>query len=248
MNRVSEARWKKAQEWESSFWTDYQHQRCLRSMRRPLWKWPIRWAMIKAGLRDYNQMPIGDDSNHWWAQALRFAEFLPDKVGTLIEIGCGPHTNTRLVLALRDAGYAVCSDPLIRTYMTLPRSWLRYAVGRGIVCSDSHPGEELPYANGVFDVGIMTNVLDHVLDPNACLQELARVVKPGGLVFLGNDVKEDHGLDDDIGHPHHLTAEWLSAAVDGEYEPLLHEVLPPGQGRIREAGSGCWLFVGRKNA
>ena len=42
--------------------------------------------------------------------------------------------------------------------------------------------EELPFADGVFDALTVTYLLRYVDDPGATLAELARVVRPGGVV------------------------------------------------------------------
>jgi len=42
----------------------------------------------------------------------------------------------------------------------------------------------LPFADGSLDVVICTYVLEHVADARACIAEIARVVKPGGNVFI----------------------------------------------------------------
>ncbi len=40
----------------------------------------------------------------------------------------------------------------------------------------------LPYGNGVFDFVMTAHVLEHLVDPNAALMEMVRVLKPGGLL------------------------------------------------------------------
>lgn len=243
---ITEDRWRKAQQWESQFWREYQEGLASRSLRKPLWKWPVRALMSGLGLRDYNTMPIGNDSNQWWIERLQLRAVLPPRIGNLLELGCGPHTNTRLIMHARPVEHAVCSDPLLSDYLALPRSWLRWAVTHGAVCSDNHPAEECPFADSFFDVAVMINVLDHVRDPELCFSQITRVVAPGGLVVLGNDVKPGETADErDIGHPHALSAEWLDRLALASFKPIVHEVLPFGHGRV-PGPDGCWLFVGRK--
>ena len=42
----------------------------------------------------------------------------------------------------------------------------------------------LPFAEGAFDISHSSNVLEHVTDPAAFVDEMVRVIRPGGLVFL----------------------------------------------------------------
>lgn len=43
---------------------------------------------------------------------------------------------------------------------------------------------ELPFRNGTFDAVMCAQVLEHVPEPRRVLQEIARVLKPGGRLFL----------------------------------------------------------------
>lgn len=45
-------------------------------------------------------------------------------------------------------------------------------------------GYLLPLADGVADVTFTSNVLEHVADPPTFLSELARVTRPGGLIYV----------------------------------------------------------------
>ncbi|HZF89667.1 MAG TPA: class I SAM-dependent methyltransferase [Streptomyces sp.] len=51
----------------------------------------------------------------------------------------------------------------------------------GVVVAD---GYLLPLADGVADVTFSSNVLEHVADPQTFLSELARVTRPGGLIYV----------------------------------------------------------------
>ncbi|MFF8030768.1 MULTISPECIES: class I SAM-dependent methyltransferase [unclassified Streptomyces] len=52
---------------------------------------------------------------------------------------------------------------------------------RGTVIAD---GYLLPLADGAADVTFTSNVLEHVADPGTFLSELARVTRPGGLIYV----------------------------------------------------------------
>ncbi len=52
--------------------------------------------------------------------------------------------------------------------------------------------EALPLADGALDAAVLLLVLHHVPDPPAALAEVARVVRPGGRVVLGDMVPHAH--------------------------------------------------------
>jgi SAM-dependent methyltransferase len=45
-------------------------------------------------------------------------------------------------------------------------------------------GEELPFADGSFDLVTMNQVIEHVRDQTMCLREAVRVLKPGGAIYI----------------------------------------------------------------
>lgn len=59
-------------------------------------------------------------------------------------------------------------------------------------------GERLPFRDGVFDAAFSLSVLEHVTDPFACARELARVLKPGGVLYCVVPLLQPYH-----GYPHH---------------------------------------------
>ena len=57
-----------------------------------------------------------------------------------------------------------------------PKQWLGH-FARGC-------GENLPFADSVFDCGTSYQTLEHVQDPEQCISELLRVTRPGGGIHL----------------------------------------------------------------
>jgi len=49
---------------------------------------------------------------------------------------------------------------------------------------DDGDGLQLPFADGTFDVSHSSNVVEHVVDPHSFFDEMLRVPRPGGLMFL----------------------------------------------------------------
>jgi len=79
-----------------------------------------------------------------------------------------------LLDALRSAALTVCVD-LAEAYMRVAREH-----GHRAVIGD---GETLPFQSGTFDVVICSDVLEHVLDAEAVIMQVARVLRPDGTFF-----------------------------------------------------------------
>ena len=93
---------------------------------------------------------------------------------TLLDVGGGPGYFRS---AFEDAGV---------TYSTVDVeiSDLPGASGRRVIGS----GMQLPFRTGSFDLAYSSNVLEHVCDPWLMAEEMLRVVRPGGVVFLSYTV------------------------------------------------------------
>jgi SAM-dependent methyltransferase len=90
--------------------------------------------------------------------------------GRVLDVGCGVGTSTRL---LREAGFdAIGTDTSARF---LPE-------GEGFFVADFAGRTDLP--DGAFAGAGALNVIEHVADPRGFLDELVRVVTPGGLVVV----------------------------------------------------------------
>jgi SAM-dependent methyltransferase len=55
---------------------------------------------------------------------------------------------------------------------------------RGLEAAVQADGRRLPIAEDAVDIGCLSNVLEHVSSPLELVEELIRVVRPGGIVFL----------------------------------------------------------------
>lgn len=242
MKRIDRDRWLAAQRWELDLWT-----REARAGRRA----KLRAFMTRVGLGRWaiRLLGSGDDWNRWWMERFDGYSFLPRDLGRVLELGCGPYTNVRLILQTGRKGEVVCSDPLAMRYVALRSTWLAQAYRSGLVQVDDHPAEECPFPDDSFNVVIMINVLDHVQDMHRCLSEAVRVTKPGGIFILGQDLSNEEDVarvGDDVGHPIRATHADLDAVLDPAFDPTMREVLDRAEGRNPSAHYGTYIFAGTK--
>ncbi len=238
---VSEERWRRAQEWEAAFWRSQNPAAAQTLAARAK-------RLVKRMLGRAKASP-GDDWNYWWAERFENYRALPSGMESAVELGCGPYTNLRLILAGREVRRVVCSDPLIQEYLKFEERWLGQAWRRGAVEVDDHAIEECPFASEAFELVVMINVLDHVRDAMECLRQAARITRPGGWIVVGQDLSnaEDAArTGEDIGHPIRIDHDTLDAELLPKFEAVMRGVLSREEGRNPQAHYGTYLIVGRK--
>jgi SAM-dependent methyltransferase len=193
----------------------------------------------------------GDDWNTWWKRQFDDYRFLPTEVENAIEVGCGPYTNVRMMLDHCRIHHLVLSDPLIRTYVRFKLTLVAELYRQANCVLDDHPLESLPFAPNYFDLAVKINVLDHVHDARKCMENLVNVVRPGGLLVIGQDLTNEEDIQalkndaGEVGHPIKLNHEWFESFLKG-FEPIISKVLNREEGREPAHHYGTLLFVGRK--
>ncbi len=99
-------------------------------------------------------------------------ESVPDKGAKIVDISCGAGD---ILKGLRHRGYTNLSGTNYGEYAAIE--------GMPIIQNvDLLTG--LPLEDGLFDVVICSEVLEHVCNHVQAIQELTRIVRPGGLLFL----------------------------------------------------------------
>ncbi|WP_369217434.1 class I SAM-dependent methyltransferase [Streptomyces flavofungini] len=136
-----------------------------------------------AGLRDFYEDPAvpvasGD------ARSLRQARILADALGpatvraaTVLDVGCG------------DGTAAATAAPLLAGHRVIGVDWSQDALKRAhahlpdVVRGELTDGG-LPFADGAADAVLFSEVIEHLVDPDGALDELRRVLRPGGHLML----------------------------------------------------------------
>jgi len=123
--------------------------------------------------------------SEWWldikkARTSRLQKWLSqwmtlDEKTIFLQVGAGPEG----MINFFDVGQRYAIDPLASMY----RSDF-HEILDPLVHFTSGVGEELPYENNVFDLVIIYNALDHTFEPDKVLDEVRRVLKPGGINLI----------------------------------------------------------------
>jgi ubiquinone/menaquinone biosynthesis C-methylase UbiE len=109
-----------------------------------------------------------------------YGERLGDLAGKrVLDIGCGLGGKT---VAYAEARARVTGVDLSEKNVAQCSAFAR---ARGVEAAfAAGDAERLPFAGGSFDAVIANDSLEHFANPEAALRELARVLKPGGSIFL----------------------------------------------------------------
>ncbi len=121
------------------------------------------------------------ERDHWWFRGRRSVYFglLRHELGStrprrVLDLGCGMGG---FLDGLQDLGERVYPSDI--SVESLARCRER-GHPDGVVSS----GYALPYGDGVFDLVCMFDAIEHIPDDNRVMREVARVLAPGGRVFV----------------------------------------------------------------
>jgi ubiquinone/menaquinone biosynthesis C-methylase UbiE len=104
-----------------------------------------------------------------------------DASSRVLEVGCGTANHARALRA--ETGCAVWGvDPSVGMLQQAARRG-----GRGAVRLSAGRGEALPYADRSFDLLFSVDVVHHIRDLDVAFAEMARLLRPGGLLLTATD-------------------------------------------------------------
>lgn len=141
-----------------------------------------------------NDLTIYDDvADQWWSDDIRWVRTLKNMVPgrfcwfdqmtdwqdlSVLDLGCAGgfmaealDDRSAIVTGIDPAADAIASA---KAHAKLTQRSIRYDVGFG---------EDLPYDDASFDAIVCVDVLEHVQDLSKVLSEIARVLRPGGMLF-----------------------------------------------------------------
>jgi SAM-dependent methyltransferase len=118
-----------------------------------------------------------------WGEWLRsrlaeVVDLVGDGPGEVLDAGMGPG---RLVEQLERRGWTAWGIDASARMAALARERAPGARERILVGRL----EQLPFGDASFDAAVAVGVIDHVADPEGVVRELARVLRPGGLLVIG---------------------------------------------------------------
>lgn len=110
-----------------------------------------------------------------------------NKKGSLIELGCG---DGRLSVHFAKKGFEVTACDISDKSVELAKTFAKQAKVNMHVkqCDVTH----LPFKDHSFDYAIAGAILEHLEDEETALKEWARVLKPGGRIFIVTPVRQRH--------------------------------------------------------
>jgi len=131
----------------------------------------------------------------------------------ILDVGCGICTVLHYV-----EGQRFGIDPLAEEYLKI----YDYPEGINIVKSF---GENIPFLSEEFDVIFCSNVLDHVTDYEATVNEINRVLKKDGNFILTIEIFKEKTKRDPA-HPHSLTKNDIYSLLKDKFEIVFEKESP----------------------
>ncbi|MFE0426764.1 methyltransferase domain-containing protein [Streptomyces sp. NPDC058953] len=135
------------------------------------------------GLREFYENPAVPVASGR-ARSLRQARILAAALGpaaerpaVVLDVGCG------------DGTAAATAAPLLAGHRVVGVDWSQDALRRArtrmadVVRGELAP-DRLPFRSGVADAVLFSEVIEHLVDPDSALDELRRVLRPGGHLML----------------------------------------------------------------
>jgi SAM-dependent methyltransferase len=128
--------------------------------------------------------PLMHDEAHRRRKATKMLAVLAHFRGTrdvcglrVLDLGC---STGFIANEFREAGATTFGFDIDRPGLATARA--RFQDKIGLICAD---GEDVPLRDGAVDIVIFNHIYEHVVDADKVVAEIARILAPDGLVYLG---------------------------------------------------------------
>lgn len=107
---------------------------------------------------------------NFYRQFLLYPRLDRNLKGEVLDIGCGighmlRYRKRTIGCDINPFNIDYCKEKKLEAYLMKP--------------------DKLPFKNGSFDSVLLDNVLEHLASPNRLIEEIKRVLKPGGIIVIG---------------------------------------------------------------
>ena len=134
----------------------------------------------------YDAMEHGEVDNAFVERVLA----LGAKNGHFLDVGTGP-AQIPILLAQRCPDIRITAIDLSKEMLNIAKRHIAAAALTARITLEHVDAKALPYPDNTFDGIISNSIVHHIHDSLRALQEMSRVVKPGGLVLIRDLVRPE---------------------------------------------------------
>ena len=134
----------------------------------------------------YDAMEHGEVDNAFVERVLA----LGAKSGHFLDVGTGP-AQIPILLAQRCPDIRITAIDLSKEMLKIAKRHIAIAALTSRITLEQVDAKALPYPDNTFDGIISNSIVHHIHDSLRAMQEMSRVVKPGGLVLIRDLVRPE---------------------------------------------------------
>jgi SAM-dependent methyltransferase len=176
------------------------------------------WLTLHRGAADDRNVEHHERFDH-------FAPIVGRSFRRVIELGCGPFTNLRLLLEHIDAEAVELLDPLVDRYVGHPHCTYRDGTLAGRPVRLVASSIEDFRADATYDLVVMINVIEHCFDAELVFARVLELMGENGVFVFHDKLYPAESIDPqrlyDAGHPLRVRAELVEEFLDAHFEPAL---------------------------